>query len=548
MKLRARPIEKRIWKRVKRELRASKELRKEYRRTKKRRVTSAISGWIWFVFLLFAALSSLPELVEQTGTLLVLMNAFTAAIACGICSFLIERLSTSDDVYVLVHFPVADDGFFRWQLGRTARATAWAPALAALPYVWLGVVSGFAADQWLVTAALLVLLWVTVIGVAVSGARYFPKFPFGLLAAGFGIPAFIGAILFSSNQWRLDWAGPWLLPLPTSWVHQAFMEGMVKNRPVALFWAVAPLAFIPIAWSALRFIRGSFRLGEQMFSVWGTAEQVRDEWVEMVREEDMEHFEQVTVEMLEPPDWRRGFIERTVDRWLTTREAALMNVMTAGYVDWTRRWRTAVILWVIAMVGIAITHYTDYGWFAVFAFALGALFALPVLGGHWNGLSFVRRDMMQESVIASFPVGYWELTRMIFKVSLVRLAFWLPLGVSWMALVVHNEDIPTVETTKVAAIALYCVVIAQFFFVGARFFDKTTARARATLSGSLFGVIGFIGLGTVPGGVFLMATGEHWALIIVGMLVALLIPFLAWLQCGYIYDKARTDLLVPVTQ
>ena len=58
---------------------------------------------------------------------------------------------------------------------------------------------------------------------------------------------------------------------------------------------------------------------------------------------------------------------------------------------------------------------------------IAAVIAAPVLGGPWPGFGSGFGAGHWVPIHSAVPVGYWEISRVVFKVNGVRLATWLPL-------------------------------------------------------------------------------------------------------------------------
>jgi hypothetical protein len=125
-------------------------------------------------------------------------------------------------------------------------------------------------------------------------------------------------------------------------------------------------------------------------------------------------------------DWKQiGPFERLLSLLLSPRERLLVEFTLAGNPGLSRSFRNSILLIIIGGVGVFLL-------FPGFKADAGMLpFLLVVLlpgTGQWRGFLVVRvGGVAQSAAYAVYPVGFWELARVVLKVSLFRLFLWIPL-------------------------------------------------------------------------------------------------------------------------
>ena len=178
--------------------------------------------------------------------------------------------------------------------------------------------------------------------------------------------------------------------------------------------------------------------------------------------------------------------------------------------------------------------------FIIFAVAIGCCLGVPLLGGRWPGFHAAMAGERVMPVYACFPVGYWELSRLMFKVNAVRFAAWLPLIVVAGA----AFGFPAWNNGVAVALALAMIVmVLQPFMIAGHFayvsdFTKTVNWQKLLVLGTaMVQVLGAI----VGGGILFVAPGFLSRLIALALLAALSLFF--WVIYGLLQERGRVDLL-----
>jgi hypothetical protein len=136
-------------------------------------------------------------------------------------------------------------------------------------------------------------------------------------------------------------------------------------------------------------------------------------------------------EIVQRPNWRMGgWIEQIVAAWLSEEDEPVAEFMLAQNIGgWSKRWRVAAL---ISATGVAITVLVPLPPWVLFLPMVGAgLWAAPLFGGIWPGFRGVPIFGGVIPTYAVFPVGYREISRVMFKANIVRVLAWAPLVVAY---------------------------------------------------------------------------------------------------------------------
>src|ERR1043165_9589294 len=135
-------------------------------------------------------------------------------------------------------------------------------------------------------------------------------------------------------------------------------------------------------------------------------------------------------------DWRRvPIVERVVWRLLTERERLLVDFLVAGNPRWTAALRAFFIMLTLVLAGCWLFPAVARSSFGLL-FSFGAIYVLMTFAGQWRGFMFPRGAGAQSPFYALYPLGFWDLMRVVLKVNLVRFLFCAPLvlGAVWLVL------------------------------------------------------------------------------------------------------------------
>ena len=133
-----------------------------------------------------------------------------------------------------------------------------------------------------------------------------------------------------------------------------------------------------------------------------------------------------TREFLQEFNWQRaGWVERIAGRWLTPSQRITAEFLSAGSPAWTRQ---------ILRLGLILCGAALLVWFfpQILGFA-GVVFigvvSLMQAGrgkGNWPGASIRQISGSNISMYATYPIGFWQIAGVAFKVHLARSTLFFP--------------------------------------------------------------------------------------------------------------------------
>ncbi len=560
-------FERALGRRVRRELRASKELWKEYRRNRRSRPRQTRVEPL--LRLLLPGVVGGIAAVAPTGVPLVLLAL--ALYGAGTCLLraqgLLQGLHSSRDLNVLVHYPAADEDLLRLQWKKFHHASLWFLYTALLIYLGLvlvkrpGLLAGAAA------AGLAFLHWAALLGMAAAVAAWRPAWPLGAAGKAFCFAAGL-LCLFSQGigPYLPSLSGLGLLAVPTGWASYALWAGILDGRAAA-FLAVVPLALLvglfPLA--ARRFLR-TYAVGELVYQAPPPAELILESAVEreLVRQSEVnqelvdrpelkpqlrEELRQAIPDTLErtiregslrrPPEWTSGGpLERIFVGFLSPRGRAQADFLLGGRPGWTRSWARSAAF---AGAGIACALLLPRApaWTISIPFLLAGL---PLLGSRWDGLQSLSVGGAYVPHFALYPLGYWEISFILFRASLLRMLAWAPLLLGLLATGAPDLGI-SVETGLAFGLKgflIYAGGIPILAILRISSGSNDTARlgcARLLILGAL----GLAVLGGIGGAILLFAPEPAAAT--AGTALVATLPLAGWALYGLLIQRGRVDFL-----
>jgi hypothetical protein len=410
--------------------------------------------------------------------------------------------------------------------------------------------------------ALGVLQWVLVVGVAAGLAAWRPAWRLHQL--GMALCTASGALLLF--QWM---AAPWLarvpgtvfLAFPAGWVTLAFRDGVLGSAPAALAWAAPALAGALVWAVARRRLRSGYVVteirtyrpaAELLLEVRARQEvarervgsptqqaAAREDYLRSVPDANEDRVRNGA--FLPVYDWsREGFLERVYMRLLTRRERIVAELMMGPRLRLTRKWINAAGL---ALLGVALSLGVP-GVPQGVLLVLAGLFGMTAFHGGWPGFQLVASAGKFMPVYAVQPVEYREISRLFFKMTLLRILTWAPLAAAIGAALGHRA--PLLGATAGLAIGLktaWILLSIQPVAMVARFSSGSTDTERISFRGCFGLILPFLLLG-IPGlgGVICtFALPQTWWLLGAGAVP--LSAWALWAFYGMLYNRGRIDLI-----
>jgi hypothetical protein len=443
MRLRDRAVERVLWRRVRRELKASSVLRAEYRRAHAGRRRWLSEGW-WRHLLVpllgFVWMQGLLGVSEDVWPALATLAFWWMGITGVSALRILGALYDSAAVTALFHLPMTDQEIFevrrRGQIGRVF--------LLALLYLPVGLLLAQAWGEGMMERLTLLILpsgqYVLAFACAVHVAAWIPRVSRTLCFAGFPLAL---VLLWGWQHYR-DWmpmlvhAGKWLPPF--GWVHQAVYLGQVGGEPAAGWWLLPVsvlVILVPVSW---RRLRENYVLAEPMLDLTSTESDVETEVdVEPVRtirsagdvadspDEVLPFFGAGTwstesAAANQGGAWLEQWIRR---RCWTDNDCRVADFFIGETQEWTATF--ARMLKVFAGALLLVVVLGEMGPLVVVAAAvLTASMGMPLVGGEWRGFELRSTGGMYLPMYGLYPVGFGEIARLMLKSNLVRVGLGLP--------------------------------------------------------------------------------------------------------------------------
>ena len=533
---------------VRRKLRGSKVLRREYRRrsdTRRRILRRFFAPFSPIVYVAFAVvpLLRLHEGLgdDASGVALNLAAFMWTGVALIRSELFAVRLRGGWYLEMLLRYPVGDRTIFRHMLIRFLMGTALPAAfyIAGSMYLinWQHGELDWNGAAWAVLAGIVQTLASLALGFAL--ADRFPRGRVGL----------VGVLLFSVSfgfAFGCEWVAPFLLGMK-HWLLWATPAGwaILMMHESQWLWLL-PLALLALVglWNVQR-LQTAYQAPE-LESLLPPAE-VAENFEAVSPSELAKLTGMITAkEFLRDIDWeKQPWIEQFVARWLSVRERLLTEFLLGGRApQWTKHWQGALKL---ALVGMALTFVPgSLGvWLVIGSFGMAALRATSSLLDEWQGLQATYRHGPGIPIYALLPCGFWEITRTLTKVNLIRGLTWLPSLVVCGAVAAWRLGFTPMEGAsfgaRLSAIELLGQPIAITLLFSSRTNDTRTLRQRWGWMQGLLLVVALLSVTTALITLFAPATVAWVAALAFGLCaVGCLGLYARW------YHRGAFDLMTAV--
>ena len=550
MKLKSPALEKRVREVARDEMRLDKALWKDYKRHRKswlRRKLEAgnmlLSILPLFWVLIFAG-------VREHGKETILVAIALYATATSLFRGMNFRLNVVGgyDRALFLHFPVSDNDFLKYEWKKFVRS-------------WLGAFCVFLLAYWIVALrsdlvpenleqVLLAAVLQTLCGAALS--MWVPTFFPRLKIVSSAIPIYFltfFCLWLPAPAIEFLWSS--VLLVPAGWISHFFASsGGAASRaeklliaPAAAICLTLPIA-LHIARKALsaeldRQTRdGSDKL-EQMFAAAETPDEAAPDPMFPPQAPLQVSYEHIS----ERPSWETaGWIEKLVARSLNAKERIVADFMLAQNVgDWSKRWRTAALMSAVGVIVTALAPLPPWMWFL--PMVAGGLWGAPLFGGIWPGFNGAPTFGGVIPTYAVFPVGYGEISRVMFKANAIRIFVWAPLLIAYATvLAARLGNGPRYGLVNgilgvALALALQPLMITAHFSAGTNDTRQTNLHTLA-----FFGLAIFLLVPAIASvvGLFVADSLLIKSVAAVGVLVCTL---LAWTAYMRLFNRGRIDLL-----
>ena len=523
-------------KRVRAEVLASESLREERRLARKAaRGRFGIRPWMTrVVFLgLLLSVAFLYRLVTMEY-IVALILLWTLAASFYHASQFHAALYDDPRLIVFDYWPISDGEIFRAQWKKFLRGTWWTPLGFAVAYSillahsggsWHALTGGLAlgAVQWLFAMAMAVCL------VAFARRKYI-EFPGAL----FWMAAFL--FLFAGqNQPRLcAWLNglAWCVP-PLGWILQSLgvsessdlLHRVLPGLMSAVVLALSPFAF--------RRARQAFLLSEPRHATDGRNPELIEFGERLTQSANDARAAIQRRQFLAGFDWQKaGFLERFVAQLLNARERVLAEFLLAAKPGWTAFLRGVLPFLLVALVALWLLGRSLIP-------TAGMLFVVVVMGGvvmfqSPRGFALPPGGGLQSPYYTLYPIGFWDLTRVVLKINLAKTLVLLLFLLLLCAALGGFQTLTVWEALKLAALAL----MAQPLLVVAAISPNTNDTRKTGFCCLVFALMSVL-LGA--GATFFIAA-SWWTVALAGFVTAALPVLVLFLYARW-FNRSRFDLV-----
>ena len=568
MRLHSPAFEKALEHGVRRTVRRSRELKREFGATNKFQKNHSLGILLRPVVSILLAIFTW-QLVETTGRLesgLAALSLYTFALVSIQVWRLKSILYASPDLSALAWLPASDDLIFRWEFQKFLRGSLMALLDLFVPFGMLAWFFNYSAKQCLIVVPVAAVTWMMTLALTMLCAARLPQRPLQLITAGLFVTACVVAIAAKILGWPFvakvfDQYAPFLnLLLPTGWAVSLF--GLLQPGGAWIH-----LGFILPVCAVLWTLRDSMtQLRSQYVFTEITQVEAPDVLLGYVNDDagvagpepdpqdSPRHLGPTEIEeiilkrtLFTSPQWsKQGWLERILGHWLCDREVALAEMTfpdgvktTAGW-KWVFRhiaWTTLLGFGAGLFSGVLKLCIIGFGTFytgcaaLVFFLTTGSAFQQVLCSG------------VNIPLYAGYGIGFRELSRFLFKYSAVQ----LPVLLSWAmiagALIMHLAGQPEIDG-MVYGLKAGCLVFgARFILIVFGFSscsnDTTGLRLRT------LGIVGCtLGLGIVflilaGMGLFAVGLARGW----LAISLAIFDAYFFFRIYGWFYNTNRFDLM-----
>lgn len=188
-------------------------------------------------------------------------------------------------------------------------------------------------------------------------------------------------------------------------------------------------------------------------------------------------------------------------------------------------------------------------WICVVTGVLACMRAMPVSGGTWAGMQPTVMAGTAIPVFAFFPLSFSDITRVMWKVNLVRYAAWIPVMLACCAGLAARSAMPIASGVMIGIEVLIVLLSAQWILIVVQHADK--APDTIALTWQLVGATVAIPLlftGYVGSTICLFYTTwwteKPWPAAIAASVVGMFFcSRMLWMVFRPVYNRGRIDLM-----
>jgi hypothetical protein len=490
VKLRNRKFEKSLRRRVRVELRKSREKWREYRRGRRRWRDYQIGPWVARIVFTFLFLPLVARNLWGLQGVLGGAVVFCLLATSWRAGQWLVALRAAPSLMTYIHLPLSGPQVFTLLWRRFLLTSLWSWWDFAVIYSLVAEQAGFGVNCVLAGVGMGLVQWFGMLAMATCLVAYFPKrkiFP----TAWILVPLVIGLVLFGPSLYKIaDWIGRLGYWIPgTGWILYALglsrPAGFLGNLWPA-FSMAAVLFLFPLAW---RHLRRTSVLPEVISA--GATERAM---VEAARRRQSDGTETDpyadikaairTRQFLQGMNWRSaGWLERIVSMSFTPSQRLAAEFLTAGKPGWGKWMVRLALFW----CGLAVVMYVFPRGLSAFPIGLISLgvFYMNASSKSWPGTGLRRVGGMDSAVSSVYPLGFGQMAGVILKVNAVRLLVSAPFLAAVGMLLAYENGYDLAEG-GVLILKILLVFAAAMPFLTLLFISPGTDDTKRTLTVLMF--------------------------------------------------------------
>jgi hypothetical protein len=578
VKVRSPEFEKTLSRQIKKAVRGSPELKRQYRLLNNKRKQYKSSGAIR-VALSFLIALVIWIVLEPKGVLaaMAVLTLWTLIVSCAHAVRLLTTLYATADLNAYFILPLSDEAIFCRQWNKFLRGSFFSMVDLLASLTAMALVLDLSPAQWLAVPPITILAWSMPLCIATFCVARFPFLPFRRIAV------FLVVLFFLVVSTRGSFGGMVLdffthqavaisLFIPTGWPLWLF-HSMTPGAHLSDLAMLIPIAgFLGTFKFSLHRLRRGYVLQEAMLpqapdilpdeeaKTESAAQPEPEAQLSSAAPEQPLRVGITEIEdtirsrrFLAAPNWQQcGRLERLLWRWLTEREKVLSEFAFPVGISITAPWKRIARNFLLIAAPMAMFCFA-MPLLNVWVLIIGVFFSLgPVLVRFLDsGLTFrpLVVSAISIPVYAGYAIGYREIGRFLFKCTAVQFPLLLlyssacGLLVSWCARAPLGFGLGCGLKAGLLLFAGRLIVLTFSFSSGTNDSARSGWRAVILICSIVFFPIAFLALGAA--GLFVGQQSIAWLL--VGL--AALSAYAFFRLYGWFYNRGWFDLMrVPVQQ
>ena len=540
-------LEKRIKRRLRVEVRSSKSLMKEAKRFNPSFLSLRLPSEAGATFFLLA-ITSLIFAWAHPGTQLFVFALLSTSATFSLVSSLLSNLKTSNELFILSHYPLRDEFYFSLKWRKCVRASLFLLFMSLLCFSWyeiankgsflneLGWILLFSSVNWLLSLLMIIIL-----------AFRFGNIKFHLagVAGVFSVIALIFTTGHMPAGFSLD-DKPIMWFMPAGIIGKLFIHGVYSGEMLARYLILSGLLSVP----AIIFISSRYRSSyksEDIYesrSIYGENEddETLEEYVS-----DMEDAGSSMDKFIAGQSKKSvGWVERTVIRFLDKKEKENGSYAYDEYGrSWSTCWKYGAILMALSLSLMEV--YPKWGNVGLVGAVLSFMIGIPVISGSWRCFNSFHWHPGFYQLNLLYPTSYWRMSKFLFKVNLIRLLLWVPVTLASGAFIGWHFKVTWLEGLMLSSEILLMITLLQPVFLSTQFgllSSNTEITFRHIRKYFFTCVLLLTECLLILCSLILSAYGasgfEH-GLILAGILLTGFFSIASWAVNGVFFDRSRAD-------